>query len=137
VASKRCSLCGIGYPPDWKFNKCPIHETETWLDNKSDPDPDWAARAERLVRQMERDAAIAALIPTIEAKVVHADGQLWVSSHDVIRAGIRHRLPADAIIRIGQQHFEIQGYSDSRRAYLVEVFSMELSAEDLRRLADG
>lgn len=136
MTALRCSLCGIGYPYEpYRFSKCPIHDEPTWLDSKSEPDEAWLERSARIQRHMELDAQVAEAIPVIEAKVVHADGQLWVSSHDVIRSGIRFQLQPDDLIRIGQQHFEIQAYSDSLRAYLVEAFSMELSDEDLGRLA--
>lgn len=137
MAARRCSLCGIGYPDEWGFRKCLIHEEDTWLDNKSEPDPDWKQRAERIVANMRRDAEVTESIPTLEVRVIHADGQLWIDSRDVIRAGIRYRLEPDTLVRVGAQHFEIQAYSASRRAYLVEPFSMELTDDDLARFLDG
>lgn len=137
MAARRCSLCGIGYPDQWGFRVCPLHEEETWVDNKSDPDPDWKQRAERLALQMKRDAEVAESIPALDVRVIHADGQLWIDSRDVIRAGVRYRLEPDTLVRVGAQHFEIQAYSASRRAYLVEPFSMELTDDDLARFLDG
>ena len=134
MGARRCTLCGISYPDEYKFNKCPVHGDPTQF-IQADVDEDWEARLGFLVRQRELDEIDSELIPIIEAQVKHKDGLLWVSSHDVIRSGIRYRLPADALIRIGQQVFEIQAYSDSRRAYLVEAFSMTLTDEDLEQLS--
>ncbi len=112
-----------------------FHKEETWLDSKSEPDPDWKERGARLVRQMEHDAAVAELIPVIDTHVQLIDGQLWISSWDVINSGIRNRLRADDLVKVGVQVFEIQGYDEPRRRYLVQAFSMTLSDEDLERLS--
>ena len=74
------------------------------------------------------------LIPVVEAEVKLDKGYLWVSSHDVIRSGIRHRLKDGDLIRVGKQVFEILGYVYGTRRYLVQAFEMEVTDEALTEL---
>lgn len=136
MAALRCSLCGIGYPAQaYKFAKCPVHGEPTWRDNSSEPDENWAARAEYLIQSHELENQVKEIIPTIETKVVLRDGLYFIDSRDVVRAGIGHRLTDTDLIQVGAQVFEIRGYIYAERAYLVRPFSMELNDEDLAELA--
>ena len=138
MAARRCSLCGISYPDNYRFQKCPVHGEATDYFNNVDPDENWEWLATAVQRGIALNAQDDELIPTLhDVAVTTSGGQLFISSHDVIRAGIRHRLQPLELVRIGQQVFEIQGYIDATRDYWVRSFSMELSEADLRRLADG
>lgn len=85
---------------------------------------------------MKQAAADQDLIPTVKGEVRIRDGQMWVSAFDVFPATQRRLIESD-LFRIGQQVFEVLAYVHPSREYLVRAFSMTLSDEDLRRLADG
>lgn len=134
--ARRCTTCGISYPDTYNFQKCPLHDEPT--DRIQDShDEDWAARLHFLKVQLDLAEMDAELIHLVEGKVTLADGVYWLSSHDVIRSGVRHRLEPDALVKVGQQVFEIQAYSYARRAYIVEPFSMALTDDEIAELLRG
>lgn len=139
MPSLRCSLCGINYPDDYRFRgqKCKIHDEQLWLNSKSGPDANWAARAAYLVRNAELDAEVAEIIPTIDARIVSQAGQLWIHSWDVNRSGIRHRLRDTDLVRVGKQVFEILGYVEATRLYFVRAFEMGVTDEGISELLRG
>lgn len=134
--SRRCTLCGISYPDAWTFTKCPIHDEPTSRIQDA-ADEDWERKVALLKYRLTRENEEGELIPAVAGKITVDGDQLWLSSHDVIRAGISHRLEPDALVRVGQQVFEVQAYSYTRRAYLVKTFSMTVTEEDLEELLGG
>ena len=143
MSARRCSTCGINYPASGQqlayalSQVCPLHKTPLDLISDEEPDEDWKAKLERLKLQIDTAGESAPLIPMAEAAVLLRDGQLWVSSHDLIRSGLWDSIGTFQLIQIGKQIFEIQAYYERTRDYWVRSFSMELSDEELRRLADS
>jgi len=143
VAARRCSIHGIDYP----FHQfhCPVCraaglEDSTQYFSDVEPHDDWKEQCRRLVNSIEeekeREAESARLIPVVTAQVHVRDGQMWVSAWDVFPITQKQLNDGD-LFRVGQQVFEVLSYIHRRREYLVRPFSMTLSEEDLRRLADG
>jgi hypothetical protein len=141
VSARRCSLHGINYP----FNQyhCPVckaagfEDTATSYIEDEETDEDWQARSKQLIRGMEEAAEEQDLIPTLEAHVRHEAGYYFIEARDVIRSGIWQRLKPLDLFRVGNQVFEVEVYVESWREYAVRPFSLELSDDDLRRLASG
>ena len=137
MPARRCSTCGINYPVDYRFQQCPIHKEGTDFFQGLEVDEDWEQRALRLREHLALQALDAELIPVVETTVRLRDGNYWIHAWDVIDSGVRHRLNEGELIQVGKQTFEVLAYVEAQREYLVEPFSLELSDEDLRKLADG
>jgi hypothetical protein len=118
------------------FEKCPVHGDKTDYFSNEEPDENWAEASKRLNDWLTRVEQDGTDIPQVETKVVFRDDQYYVHAWDVWPVA-RRRLNDSDLLRVGQQVFEVLGYVERDRQYLVRPFSMELSDEDLRRLADG
>lgn len=137
MASDRCSLCGLNYPvTGYQPGKCKIHEDEQLSRIQADPDPDWEIRAKKLKERLDFEAEAREAVQPVEGKIVTADDQLWISTWDVA-SSVRHQLNEGTLIQVGKQVFEILHYDYDGRRYLVRAFSMELTDDDLARLAGG
>ncbi len=136
MAARRCTLCGISYPDEYKFYKCPFHAETTAFINNDGPDEDWDVRLNFLVRQRERDERDSELIPEIDGPVELYAGQLWIHSWDVIDSGIRYRLKDGDLVKVGRV-FEVIGYVDARRSYIVRAFDTEVMDEAITELLRG
>lgn len=130
--SLRCTFCGINYPIHPQFEVCPIHEEET-TPVPAKPDEDWKPRAEALYLAKIEDETRPP-IPKTKGKlplVEDAAKFLFVSNHDLIRAGIRfptqggsfHLFEHDGWI------YETQAYIDSTRTWWVEKVAPALKIE--------
>lgn len=132
MAARRCPLCGINYPADVKYQQCPIHEEVTVYDYHLSPDADWQWKATAIQMGIEgkattdEDGILKLDIPIHE----HPEGLLYISSHDVVRAGVHHRLPPDEVLAIGPSQaasadhphdnlYEVVAYIDAERAYWI------------------
>jgi hypothetical protein len=127
VPARRCTLCGINYPNDIEFQKCPVHTDEsTIFATDIDIDPDWEWRSTTLLAQLR--PADDPLIPFARDVPIRMDGdQLFVSIHDVIRAGLHKKLHAGDIIRLEHRLrssrysilYEVIGRRDTTREYWI------------------
>jgi hypothetical protein len=119
--------------------KCPVCVVAGYDDPGTDyfydqhADEDWDRVAKELILEIKAAEELNELIPTVKGNVTVRDGQLWVSAWDVFPAAQR-RLGETDLLRIGQQIFEVLHYNHDGREYLVRVFSMTLSDEDISRL---
>src|SRR5512133_2522325 len=95
LGSRFCRECSIKYPPD--IGMCPVHGTATSYAT-APPDDNWKERSQaaqdklslaesRASRDIDLDC------PVLSVPVTFRDGELFISSHDVIRSDIWHRLP--------------------------------------------
>lgn len=139
MAACRCSTCGIDYPGDEGIfagpcSTCIVCGEPTSRFAYEPFDPDWDQKVKSLLEDRKDAERTAELIPVVKANVRVENGQLWVLSWDVFKV-VRRRLCEGDLFRIGQQTFEVVGYVDERREYVVRPFSMTLSEEDLSRLA--
>lgn len=134
MPARYCHTCDIHYPVEGG-STCPLHGEIMVYRTEAEPDEDWPVRAralrDRLVLEIEDEE----LIPAVNVQVVQRDGKYFISSHDLIRAGIWHHLRDGDLIRVRKRVFEILGHIDAAREYIARPFSMELSEDDLRRLA--
>jgi len=134
ASSRRCSLDGISYPDEWRYNKCLVCGDDTDRIGDSKPDEDWADKVAALKEHLESGEPLAKpIIPIIETKVRFDGGHYWVSSWDVF-AKLYERLAPTDLIQVGQQTFEILAYVHENREYTVRPFSLTLSDEDLAAL---
>lgn len=94
-----------------------------------DPDGDWQWQATAV--QMGIDRAKPPELPLVAAVPVHRSEEgYWISSHDLIRAGVHERLPTFFVLEIPtgeilpRDHpcdcmWEVMGYRESSREYWV------------------
>jgi hypothetical protein len=134
--ARRCTLCGISFPDEYRFSRCPLHEEATSR-IQAEHDPDWVDRLAFLVIQRRLSEMDAELIPVVDAQVAHDSGQLWIHAWDVIRSGLRNRLRDGDLVKVGVRVFEILDYVESRRRYLVRAFRTEVTDEDITELLRG
>lgn len=128
MAGRKCAECDIVYPPDFRFDKCPLHGTSTTWGPHLVQDELWEWKAEQ-IRQTEERAKPARIPPLADVTPVQDEqGQWWIASADLIRAGIHSRLEDLSVIELPSVDdpeapceclWEIQAYSESRRAYWV------------------
>jgi hypothetical protein len=131
--TRRCTLCGISFPDEWRFSKCPFHDEDTSR-IRAEHDPDWQTRLAMLVTNRRLDEMDADLIPKIDGQVRHQAGQLWIHSWDVVGSGVRNRLRDGDLVKVGRQVFEVLGYAEPTRLYLVRPFATEVTDEDITEL---
>ena len=122
MSSLRCSMCGINYPVQGAFNNCPVHGIDTDL-MQADPDPDWTARAERLMASLKRAEEGGDAIPRVEDVPLHTEhGRLWVSDWDLVRAGVRFaKNQSFRLFELDGMIYETQGWHESGRRWWVEL----------------
>lgn len=130
MAARRCSLCGISYPTDQKFVKCPVHgEATSWFMNV-EPDEDWEWKATALlVRVGKAEAAeIAGItILALEPQPLNRAGLYTLDAHAVIRAGAQlavdgvFETPTDPATKDAPCDclWEVVGYHDATRQWII------------------
>ena len=132
--ARRCAVCLISFPPDVKYQDCPVCSERTQYYASLVPDEVWAWKASLLLQEAKVEKQVAEEIPAIDVEIKPRDGHLWANSWDMYRQLYR-RLDEGDLFRIGDQVFEVVWYLHPRREYLVRGFSESLSAEDLSNLA--
>lgn len=140
MAARRCSLCGINYPALSSYQavtRCPIHEEDMVYDTDLEPDDDWEQRAREIAEEYTLAEEDGSLIPDIDGDSLFIqNGRTFVFSWDVVERGISHRLPDGALLRVGEDVYEVIGYIDAMRAYWVGAFRMYLTDRDVRDLGN-
>lgn len=140
MAARRCSVDGINYPADYRFQQCPICDQQTDY-IQADVDDDWEDRVAALQEHLEQAVEEPPEILKIEGAHVRVCGEyLCISGDEVYHGGGRGKrdwpLPPLTLLQVGQQTFEVLGFRrDPRREYIVRTFSTTLSADDLERMA--
>ena len=135
MAGRRCVLHGT-FPAEYRFSDCPVCGERTSYADNIEPDENWAENIERHRKRIAEAEEEVELIPTLEnVKVMVEAGQFYIDSRDAIRAGFQDRLRPSELVRIGKQVFEVLHYSYEKRRYLVQVFSLTLTDEQLADLA--
>ena len=135
MAARRCSDCGINYPVRGHV-KCDGCGSKTDLISNATVSENWREEAETVRTQLEEAAQQVEKIPKLKIKLYERDGFFFISSWDVINAGLRHTLVPDTLLRIVKSDddvrlFEVAGYSRDRREYwLVPVEEVHEFAED-------
>jgi hypothetical protein len=136
--SRRCSVDGISYPNEFKFQTCPVCGEATSFVSNDTPDEDWQWKATLLLEQQEQAATPAPEIPTVDAAQVPVkfdSGAYWIHYWDLYWAGLRVKLQPLDLVRVGEQVFEVLEYVESLRQFLVRPFSLTLSQEELAQLS--
>lgn len=111
MATKRCSTCGINYPPyNEKYVKCLVCGDKTDHVNESDQHSDWERRVDE-----GNGVYKAPELPALHRDhlVVH-NGQVWVAHDHLVDAGYPGRVRIGDIIRVigytdGSLFFEVNG----------------------------
>lgn len=135
MAARRCVLHG-SFPTSMEYMNCPVCGEHTDYITNDEPDEHWESNIARQQEHLIRAGADIPEIPTLEGAKVHLlDGQYFISTWDVVDGGVRHQLRDTDLVRVGKQVFEVLAYSYDERRYWVTPFSLELSDEDLCRLA--
>jgi len=142
MASRYCHACSIHYPSDSDFMECPIHETATKWVGTLPADDNWAALMMAQVETEHPGLADAhveerpEIVPLkLDVEIKQRGPYLTIHGWDVTRKGITRRLEPLDLIEVGGRVYEIQGYFEPDRIYVIRRFSFELSTEDLGRLA--
>lgn len=121
---------------DFKFQECPVCGDRTDYISNDEPDEYWESNIARHRERLIQGETEIPEIPVLEGvRVVLEDDHYYLSSHEIIRAGMQHKLQHGELVKVGKQVFEIQDYSYKRRRYRVCPFSTTLSAEDLATMA--
>jgi hypothetical protein len=130
VASRRCSSCGISYPTDQRFYKCPVHGEPTAYFQNVEPDENWQWAATAIQMQLERAAADVSPITILDLTPEPIPGGLYtLNAHDVIRAGAQLRGEEVFVIeppeapKTGEPcdcFWEVVGYHDGTRQWIVQ-----------------
>ena len=124
------------FPIDFQFQECPVCGERTNYFTNDEPDEDWENKLARQLERFVRSDTEIPEIPVLEGvKVIIEDDHYYISSHEIINAGVQGRLRPSDLVQVGKQTFEILHYSYKNRRYLVRPFSTTLSADDLARLA--
>lgn len=79
------------------------------------PHEDWKKRVEDLNAAGEWRIGP----PVITGEIFERDGQQFITSWDVCRSGYCATLPADSIVLINENTYEVLGYSYTRREYWI------------------
>lgn len=138
MAARRCSIDGVNYPTNGEFYTCPICGEKTDFVSNAEPDEDYPLKVAWAQERAEQATLEPPLIPTTSEPipVKPAGGDFyWLHRWDLWHAGVRDRLHHQDLIQVGKRAFEVVTYVHDRRSYLTRPFALELSAEDLRRLA--
>ena len=135
MAARRCVLHG-SFPIDFKFQACPVCGERTDYISNAEPDEHWESNIVRHQERIVRGETEIPEIPVLEGvKAFIENDQYYLSSHEIIQAGVQRRLQPGDLVQIGKQVFETQTYSYAKRRYYVRPFSTTLSDEDLSSLA--
>ncbi|MCZ2111128.1 MAG: hypothetical protein LC118_16415 [Dehalococcoidia bacterium] len=116
-----------------KYQQCPVHDEVTVFDYHIYPDQDWQWRATALQMGLKGKATADddGIITLDIAITTNAEGLLFISSHDVILAGVQHRFPSDEVLAIGpslaqagdepdDNLYEVIAYVEADRAYWIK-----------------
>lgn len=115
---------------------CPVCGERTDYVMNGDPDEHWETNVARLQERLIKAESTVSEIPLLEGvKVVIENDHYYLSSHEIIRSGLQHRLQYGELVQVGKQTFEVQTYSYEKRRYRVCPFSTELTDEELAVLA--
>lgn len=131
VKARRCSMCGINYPPFVAV--CRACGEDTWAINRGEPDANWQ---ELVSMHEQRIAADAPASPyphrhDNEAPIYRdARGLLWVTHTDLLGNGYRS-VTEDMILYINGKFFEAQGFSEGAGAWLIEEVQVDGAADSL------
>ena len=131
MAARRCTSCGINYPNEARFAKCPVHETNTHWQPMVNPDEhwDWKAEAIRLrIAQVEREEEVIPGVPIQPRQ--DEDGLYWLDRHELIRQGFQRQLRDEEVFetrvegKLRQDDpcnclWEVLGWRESTREYWV------------------
>lgn len=131
MAANRCSTCGINYPLGLGYCEC-CGEPNRPVSN-AQPHEDWEERVEEIERQQQLAEVERPLIPILDVRVYMRGDHFFISSWDVVSAGVKYLLEPDTLIQVGKQVFEVGGYSRARREYWLLLF--DSTASDV--LAEG
>jgi hypothetical protein len=131
VPAYRCAECGIHYPAEPRFTKCPIHgELNAW-NLWWAPDTDWEAKAAALRKYIDKAVAESPDIMRLNVKghMIQDDhGQWWLPSAALFEVGVHHRLPEFTVFEVPHILmvddpcdclWEVGAYLESKRAYWV------------------
>ena len=129
MAARRCSLCGINYPNQYQFQKCPVHDEPTNYFSDLTVDENWQWAATALMAKAKEAAAEHEGITILPLEPKPLIGGLYsLDSRDVIRVGAR--LVVGMVFEIpsepGQRDapcdclWEVLGYHDGDRLWIVE-----------------
>lgn len=129
--ARRCVNCGLSYPANQAAN-CPICFESTVYSTGYFVSPDWEERVAAAVEARELEIEADELIQTVRTTLMDEGGDLFLSTHDVVRSGIQRRLQTFDIVRISSadgtdRYVEVVAYSYEGRRYLVRPFSIEFS----------
>lgn len=101
----RCWGCGAKTSP---IKNAEPHDN--WKDNAAE------VRAQRVLSEKKPR-----LIPLITATIQDRNGQLFISSWEVIQGGWNSSLQSDKLIEIDDKIYEVLEYLDSSREYWVRL----------------
>jgi hypothetical protein len=98
-------------------------------------DRDWQSRVVQLQLAEEKEMANAvehALdFPVLDVEISVRNGERFIDAHDVIRAGLSHRMGKGSLIEIDGGVYEVQGYNETRREYWICYFETEVTQGEL------
>ena len=133
MACRTCPDCGIRFPAGEGFRLCPACAIPTTYGPLGGHDTAWQAKAAAVAARLGvLSSESLNEVPHVDCLVtVDAEGLMWLSSHDAIRAGNGNHLtmadtdvvsigpPDESPTGPGNNLYEVIAYVDAKRAYWV------------------
>lgn len=128
ATAKRCSTCGISYPPQYERCLVPDCQTPLWAQFVDPPDDDWQDKvAEKAGISPVYSAAHP---PNAGCEIREFRGHLFARHDDLITCGYQ-ALEAGRIVFLHDRFFELAGYSESTGYWWLDEIVTEGAADEL------
>lgn len=131
VKSRRCSICGINYPPFVAV--CRACGDDTWANSRATPDEDWAQLAEMHKKRHEANDP-PPLYPhrhDNQARIYRdSEGRLWVTHAELLENGYRF-IDDDTVLYLNEEFYECIAFVEKAAAWLIKHIQVDGAAEHL------
>lgn len=139
VKSRRCSICGINYPP--YVAVCRACGDDTWANSRATPDEDWTQLVEMHKKRIEDDAP-PPLYPhryDNQARIYRdSEGRLWVTHAELLENGYRF-IDDTTILYLNEEFYETLAFIEKAGAWYIRHIQVDGAADNLEpaMFADG
>ena len=131
IKSRRCSTCGINYPPF--VSVCRVCEEETWANSRATPDEDWTQLVE-MHKKHRDDGVPPSIIPhrhDNQARIYKdSEGRLWVTHAELLDNGYRF-IDDSTIVFLNGKFYECVVYVDKAGSWWIKEIVVDGAADHL------
>lgn len=128
ATAKRCSICGISYPPEYEWCLVPYCQDALWTQFVNPPDEDWQEKVAELAGIPPVYSA--AHPPNAGCEIREFRGHLFARHDDLISCGYQ-ALEAGRIVYLHERFFELVGYSESTGYWWIVEIVTEGAGDEL------